>query len=264
VQTIGRESGPEDLFMAIWPPEGWGQRHHSSLFIGAAPAGSAYNLFMQAIFRTRSSIALLSLLLLLALLPATAARQASGDEQFIRSLETGGPGAKVDEKRLARLFFSLAATLNGGKSSVQLLQSGVTIRNASADSVRAAVRARYFDYESAVERFEGSASELLDRSSSTPLLFKTLMDGHRACRSLGSYTRLAETYGVTSGRLLSILSSTEACERFTRAAFAPSVEAIVLRALSQAAEQEADMRVLAEELEALERLLEDLERIEER
>jgi hypothetical protein len=75
---------------------------------------------------------------------------------------------------------------------------------------------------------------------------------------------LAETYGVSSSRLLSVLSSTEACERFTRAAFAAPVEAIVLRALSEAAEQEAEMKVMAEELDALERLLEDLERIEER
>jgi hypothetical protein len=219
---------------------------------------------MQGMTKRRCSIALLALVLMLAPPPAAAASPPSSDVEFMRTLEMQGPGARVDGKRLARLFFSLAATLNGGKSSVQLLQAGVTIRNASAESVRAAVRARYVVYETAVERFESSASELLDRSGSKPLLFRTLMAGHRACWSLGSYTRLAEAYGVSSGRLLSILSSTEACEHFTKAAFAPPVEAIVVRALSEAAEREADMQVLEEELRELERLLDDLERIDDR
>jgi len=219
---------------------------------------------MHGKIRTVWGIALLALCLMLAPPHAAAAKAPAGDAEFIRSLEMQGPGARVDGRRLARLFFSLAATLNGGKSSVQLLQSGITIRNSSADSVRAAVRARYVAYEAVVERFERSASVLLERPSSRTLMFRTLMDGHRACWSLGSYTRMAETYGVSSGRLLSILSSTEACERFTRAAFAPPVEAVLMRALSSAAEREAVVRVLEEELEELERLLEDLERIDDR
>jgi hypothetical protein len=240
------------------------RRHHTSRFAAARQRRSTYNLHMHGIAWRVWSLALLALLFMSAQPAPSAPKAPAGDAEFIRSLETQGPGARVDDKRLARLFFSLAATLNGGKSSVQLLQSGVTIRNASADSVRAAVRARYVEYEAAVQRFESSTSQLLDRSASETLLFRTLMDGHRACWSLGSYTRLAETYGVSTGRLLSILSSVEACERFTRAAFAPPVEAIILRALADAAEQEADMRMLTEELEELERLLEDLERIDSR
>jgi hypothetical protein len=206
-------------------------------------------------------LALLLLCLILSPPPAAAPKAPESDAEFNRSLETQGPGARVDGRRQARLFFSLAATLNGGKSSVQLLQSGITIRNSSAESVRTAVRARYVAYETVVERFERSASALLERPNSRTLMFRSLMDGHRACWSLGSYTRMAETYGVSSGRLLSILSSTEACERFTRAAFAPPVEAVLMRALSSAAAREAEVRVLEEELE---RLLEDLERIDDR
>jgi hypothetical protein len=250
--------------MTVRPPEVVLQRHHSSRIAGASLRCSAYNLDMHGIGRRVWNLALVALLLMLAQPTPSAPKAPAGDSEFIRSLETQGPGARVDGKRLARLFFSLAATLNGGKSSVQLLQSGVTIRNASADSVRAAVRARYVDYEAAVQRFESSASQLLDGSASESLLFRTLMDGHRACWSLGSYTRLAETYGVSTNRLLSILSSTEACERFTRAAFAPPVEAIILRALADAAEREADMKMLTKELEELELLLEDLERIDSR
>jgi hypothetical protein len=209
-----------------------------------------------------------SVLLLVMLVPASASRfdasEAAGDEEFIRTLEAQGTDAGIDSKRLARLFFSLAATLNGGKSSVQLLQSGLRIRDASAESARAAMRARYFVYEERVGRFAGSAAALLEDPASRALLLRTLMDGHRACWGLRSYTQLAETYGLSSSRLLSILSSAEACERFGRAAFAEPVEAVLARALSDAAEREARMRVLEEELAEFELLLEDLRRIDDR
>jgi hypothetical protein len=177
-------------------------------------------------------------------------------------LGTSISAAEVDRKKLGRFFFGIAATLNGDKSSVQLLQGGVKVRNASAESVRAAVRARYGEYDRTVEKFMSSASELLDAPNSTPLLFMTLMDGHRACWQLGSYSRLVETYGVSSSRLLSILSSTEACERFIKEAFRPEVKEIILGALQGDAERDADYRALREEVEELEKLLEDLRRIE--
>lgn len=177
-------------------------------------------------------------------------------------LGASASAAEVDRKKLGRSFFSIAATLNGDKSSVQILQSGIKVRNASADSVRAAVRARYGEYDGTVEKFMSSASELLDAPDSTPLLFTTLMDGHRACWQLGSYTRLVETYGVSSSRLLSILSSTEACERFVKEAFLPEVQEVILAALQGDEERNADFRALREEVEELEKLLEDLRRIE--
>jgi hypothetical protein len=173
-----------------------------------------------------------------------------------------GAGDELDRKELARFFFSIAATLNSDKSSVQILQTGMRVRNVSAESVRAAVRARYGEYDRTVEKFMSSVSELLDDPDSTPLLFMVLMDGHRACWHLASYTRLVETYGVSSSRLLSILSSTEACQRFTKEAFRPAVYEAILTALQRTAEREADFRALTEEVEELEKLLEDLRRIE--
>jgi hypothetical protein len=177
-------------------------------------------------------------------------------------LSASASAAEVDSKKLGRFFFSIAATLNGDKSSVQILQGGITVRNASAESVRAAVRARYGEYDRTVEKFRSSASELLDAPDSATLLFTTLMDGHRACWQLGSYTRLVETYGVSSSRLLSILSSTEACERFVKEAFRPEVHEVILGALQGDAERDADLRALREEVVELEKLLEDLRRIE--
>jgi hypothetical protein len=175
---------------------------------------------------------------------------------------TSASMAEVDRKKLGRFVFSIAATLNGDKSSVQILQGGIRVRDASAESVRAAVRARFAEYDRTVERFRGSATELLDTPDSTPLLFTALMDGHRACWQLGSYTRLVETYGVSSSRLLSILSSTEACERFVKEAFRPDVQEIILRSLLVDAARDEDCGALREEIEELEKLLEDLRRIE--
>ena len=70
-------------------------------------------------------------LLALALLVAPVQGAEISDDEFIEQLGDAATDKPVDRKRLARMLFSLAATLDGGKSSVRLLQSGVVVPEAS-------------------------------------------------------------------------------------------------------------------------------------
>ena len=184
------------------------------------------------------------------------------DEGFIRLLESSHAEDTVDRTRLARLFFGFSATLQGGKSSVQLLGSGVPVRDPGRKSVRGLVDARFADYGKALERFNVSASRLLDGPESGTALFRALVDGHRSCWQLDAFTQLVETYGARSQDLMSILSSIEACARFRRVAYTAAVEEAVSRELEEASRLREEVRELAAELEELERLLDDLRRIE--
>jgi hypothetical protein len=185
------------------------------------------------------------------------------DAEFVNALAVADSEEPVPRRRLAKLFFSVASTLDGGKTSVAFLQSRLSIRDPSRDSVRGVVSARYDAYAASVERFKGNVSDLLDKPDSPLLLYRVLTAGHRACWGLDTYIRLVETYGVTSSDLMSVLSSREGCARFRVAAFQPSVEAIVTEALLAELDPREEILALYEELASLERLLDDLARIED-
>jgi hypothetical protein len=122
---------------------------------------------------------------------------------------------------------------------------------------------QYARYEEAAGSFKAGVSRLLDAPGSRSRLYRALMNGHRACWRFDRYTRLVETYGASSGDLLSVLSSTEGCELFRRAAFQPRVEALIEEALAGAGvDRSEELRELREELAAMEELLEDLRRID--
>jgi hypothetical protein len=189
-----------------------------------------------------------------------AARQT--DEEFIQTLEVQ-EGEPVDLTRLARLFFSVASTLDGGKTNVRLLQTAVQVREPTAESVRAMLSARYVDYERTVASFKSEVAQLLDAPESRARLHAVLTAGHRTCWELDSFSRLVETYGASTRALITVLSSIEGCELFRRAAFQPSVDGLIREALTGGTDQSKQIRELREELRAMEELLEDLRRIDE-
>lgn len=188
--------------------------------------------------------------------------ESQADEAFIRSLAESG-GEPVDTRRLARLFFSVAATLEGGRSNVLLLGEGISLRDPQRESRIRVLRARYDEYAEAVTRLKRSATGLLDAPASAQRLYRTLMDGHQACWRFDAVVRLAATYGVPAGDRLAVLASSEACERLRRIAYQPRVEALVEQGLSDEHELMRENRALREELRELEQLLEELRRIEE-
>jgi len=200
--------------------------------------------------------------LLLALVPAAAAAQAISDDDFIEQLGDASSTRPVDRKRLARILFSLAATLDGGKSSVQLLHRNVMVPDSSRQAVVSLLAARYEDYSRSLARFKGSVTELLDEPNSSLRFYRTLMDGQRACWHFDLHNRLIETYGSETD-LFSILSSREACGRLRRAVFQPRVEAIVMDGLVEQVYQRQEILELKTALQDLEQLLSDLQEIDE-
>jgi hypothetical protein len=184
------------------------------------------------------------------------------DEAFIATLEAAGLDDPVDRTRLSRLFFGIAATLGGGRSGVRLLQSAPNARLLTTESARNLAADRYRAYAEAVERFRNGAARLLDWPHSSAGLHEVLVGGHRACWRLDQYTTLMRSYGLRGSDMVTILSSTEACARFRRAAFQDCVERLVARDLSEADDLRRELRDVTVELEELERLLEDLRRID--
>lgn len=184
------------------------------------------------------------------------------DEAFIATLEAAAPDDPVDRTRLSRLFFGIAATLGGGRSGVRLLQSAPNARLLTTESARNLASDRYRDYAEAVERFRSGAARLLDWPDSSAGLHEVLVAGHRACWRLDEYTTLMRSYGVRGSDLVTILSSTEACARFRRVAFQDCVERLVARDLAEADALRQELRDATVELDELERLLEDLRRID--
>jgi hypothetical protein len=182
------------------------------------------------------------------------------DDDFIERLGDASD-QPVDRKRLARIFFSLAATLDGGKTSVQLLQSSVVPPDASRQAVHSLLGARFEDYSRSLTRFKESVTRLLDEPGSVLRLYRVLADGQRACWHFDLHNRLIETYGANAD-LLSILSSREACGRLRTAAFQPRVEALLVDALVDQVYQRQRILDLEADLRELEQLLADLREIE--
>ena len=200
--------------------------------------------------------------LLLGVAPARARAEGQTDDEFIEALGDASNKMPVDRKRLARILFSLAATLDGGKSSVQLLQSLVVVPETSRQAVQTLLQARFGSYAESLTLFRQSVSGLLDEPESVLLLYRTIVDGQRTCWHLDLHNRLIETYGGNTD-LVSILSSREACGRLRTALFQPRVEAMVREALVEQVYQRAQIDELKGELAELERLLDDLRRIDQ-
>lgn len=184
------------------------------------------------------------------------------DDQFIASLGENSAGSEVDRKRLARVFFSLSATLDGGKSSVQLLHGSVAVPESSRRAVQSLLRSRFEGYSQGLARFKNSVTELLDEPYSLLRLHRTLVDGQRACWQFDLHNRLIETYGADAS-LLSILSSREACTRLQLAAFQPQVQAIIVDGLVERVYQREEISELQVELKDLEELLADLSKLDD-
>lgn len=201
-----------------------------------------------------------------AVLPRSVAQtppRSADDEAFVRALEQAAPGEPVATRRLAKLLFGVAATLDGGRSSVGLLRESLNLREATRESVMRNADARFARYAGAVDRFKVSVSSLLDRPESMASLFRALATGHEACWRLEGFTRFAETYGAGGADLMTVLSSTQSCSRFRRAAMQPPVVELLAGALEENDELRGEAETLREELAELERLLDDLRRIDE-
>jgi len=195
-------------------------------------------------------------------LEAQAAQAPRSDEQFVEALESQRDG-RVDSKRLAKLFFSVASTLDGGRTNARLLQSVVSDRDPAVATSRTTLANSYQAYENAVARFKDRVSRLLDGPDSALRLYRTLTEGHRTCWQLDNYIRLVQSHGVSTGEMISILSSIESCRLFRRAAQQPRVEAVIVDALAAHGDPGDEVRELREDLRAMEELLEDLRRIDE-
>ncbi len=168
----------------------------------------------------------------------------------------------VDARRLSRLLFGVAATLDGGRTSVRLLQNAIVLRDPTQEGVRVTLRTMCGSYEAAVARMRNAVAGLLDAPESPARLNAALVDGHEACFRLDAYSRLTETYGARASDLVSILASSEACGRFRQAAFAPGVRTLVSRALAGGDGSRAEVERLRRELSELEKLLDELREID--
>lgn len=133
----------------------------------------------------RNAIGVLALALTLAVAPAPRALAQAvheTDDDFIESLGDESIRTPVDRKRLARTVFSLAATLDGGKSSVQLLHGSVVVPESSRRAVRSLLRTRYDNYARSLARFKDSVTDWLDEPYSTLRLHRALVDGQQSKR----------------------------------------------------------------------------------
>lgn len=184
------------------------------------------------------------------------------DDQFIEELGQESAGRPVDRKRLARVFFSLAATLEGGKSSVELQHASVMVPDTSRQAVQSLLRARFSDYSRSLDRFRSSVTQLLDEPQSLLAFNRVLVDSQRTCWHFDLHNRLIETYGSESD-LFSILSSREACSKLRRVVFQPRVEAILADALVERVYERAQLLELQADLRELEQLFGDLREIDE-
>ena len=211
----------------------------------------------------RGPAILLSIILVVATTSPSFAQATSPstDDEFIESLGSASP-RPVDRRRLAKLMFSLASTLDGDKSSVRLVQAQVAVQDGSQRAVNGLLETRYAEYTETLGRFKRSVSDLLDEPGSVLLFFRVFMEGQRTCWQLDLHNVLIEAYGGGAGSL-STLSSREACRRFRTAVFQPRVEAILRDALVDRIFQEEEIRTLRRDVRDLEQLLADLREIEE-
>jgi hypothetical protein len=207
-----------------------------------------------------------ALVLAVALAPATAQSTAEhepvGDEEFIASLGDPRAGSAVDRRKLAKVLFGLAATLDGDKSTVRLLQGQVAAAEGSSRAVRSLIEARYADYLDSLTSFRGQCSELLDEPDSLLLLYEAITSGQRACWQLDLHNLLVDTYAAGGASTLPVLSSREACSRLRTVVFQPRIEEIVREALVDRIHQQERIRTLERDLRDLEELLADLRDID--
>jgi hypothetical protein len=199
---------------------------------------------------------------------ASAARPAEGrptdpsnDDAFIESLSRESRD-RIDRQRLARLLFGIASNLDGGKSSLRLLQAKISAPPPSRPTARTLVDSSFEAYVRILGQFHNSVTRLLDDVDSDARLWRGVTDGQRACLQLDRYSRLLETYRVPDVDLMNALSSVEACARLRTTAFAPRVEAIFSEALADTGTQRRRVRELEVEVAELEALLEDLRRLD--
>lgn len=181
----------------------------------------------------------------------------STDDEFIESLGSDASARPVDRRRLAKLFFGLASTLDGDKSSVRLQQTHVVVAESSRRAVTGLLESRYEQYTQTLASFRQSVSDLLDEPDSLLLFYRVFMEGQRACWQLDLHTLMIETY-AGGADTLSVLSSREACARFRTVVFQPRVEGILRDALVEQIFQREEIRSLEGELRELEALLADL------
>ncbi len=197
--------------------------------------------------------------------PIDGAPESSGrdpsDDEFLDSL-IGETGGTVDRVRLARLFFGLSSNLGAGRSSLRMLETQLAGPPNSRTTARNLIVASYVSYDHALNEFGKSALQMLDTPSSELALYDTQTGGHRTCWLLDQHLRLLGRYGVSDSALLPALSSVEACARFRKAAHAERVERIVGAALLAGLAQRAEAQALREEIRELERLVEELRRID--
>ncbi len=193
---------------------------------------------------------------------AQPAADAMTDDQFIDALG-GESGTGVDRRRLAKVLFGLAATLDGDKSSLRLLHERVVAPDGSQQAVLGLLQARYDGYVTGLGRFKTGVSELLDEPDSLLLLHRVLTAGHRACRQLDLHEALLTSYTSGARPAMALLSSHEACSRFRTLALQPGIEELIHGALVERIYQREEIRALKDELHDLEQLLADLRAIDE-
>jgi hypothetical protein len=183
------------------------------------------------------------------------------DDEFIESLGEDATGP-VDRRRLAKVAFALAATLDGDKSSVRLLHGQVGAPEASIRAIHALLEARYDEYLGTLARLREAVSGLLDEPDSLLLFHRVFVEGQRACWQLDMHNDLIEAYAGSGARTLSLLSSREACTRMRTLLFQPRTEAILREALIERVMQQEEIRALERDVRDLEDLLDDLREID--
>lgn len=208
----------------------------------------------------------MTLLLAVALagpLPAQPSNESAAvtDDEFIDSLGQTNAQGGVDRRRLAKVLFGLAATLDSDKSTVRLVQSRAAPQESSARAVRKLLDAHYDEYLRTLDRFRNGVSKLIDQPESLLLLYDAVTQGQRTCWQLDLHNLVVDTYSSGSNSVL-VLSSVEACRRLRTVAFQPRVEAIIRGALVERIFQHEKIRTLERDLGDLEDLLTDLREIE--
>ena len=185
------------------------------------------------------------------------------DERYIVALTHLDDRDEVDRLRLAQLFYRAASALDNGKRRLQALQSRIALRAPGRETVVNLASVQYRDYEALLGRFKHSASAFSDAPDSNLLLYRVLMHGHKSCWHLDRYTGMLRSYGVSADDFVTVLPSGAACSMFRRAAYQPRVTALVDEQLVAQDYDTQEVVELREELMALERLLEDLRKIDQ-
>jgi hypothetical protein len=200
---------------------------------------------------------------LLALTLAVGGSLAQTDDPFLKRFSSQ---PNVDRPEFARFLHGLASSLANGRQSVQLLQLSAEPRpGRGGDSSGLKRMQRSFqDYSTMLDQMRISSQQLLDEPVSTTRLYLLLNAGHRVCSLLDRQIRMAEAYGASSADLRSVISSNSSCAKFRRVAFDDRVVRIIAADLGDESGLKAENRALREELAALEQLLDDLQRIEDR